>query len=624
MRFGLTDNPQVVASLTVALALFAGVITQSVARHLRVPGIALLLGMGVILGPDLLGIVRPSSLGSGLSVIVGMAVAVILFEGGMGLNFRELRKQTRPIWLLLTVGPLITTIGGALGARYFLGWEWSQAFLFGTLVIVTGPTVVQPLMRRMRIRASVRGVLEAEGVFIDAIGATVAVVALSLVTQSSAGISGSVLLFFQKISFGVVAGALGGLLIAWLLRSRRIVHEGMENIFALSLVLALYQVCHAIFPESGIAAVTIAGLVVGNVRTPALSELREFKEQLTVMLIGMLFILLAADVRLTEVTGLGWGGMFATLLLMLVVRPLTVAAATWKSAVTLNERAFIAWVAPRGIVAAAVASLFAEELEAVGLEGGLELRALVFLVIATTVVVQGTSGGLLAQLLGLKRPANNGFVVLGAGTLGLALGKALKDRDGEVVFMDSNPHRIRRAEKQGFRSILGNALEELPLQLAEVDTRAGCISVTTNEQMNLLFARKVRETTPPPRAYVAVEASDSGITSDMVHESGATVVFGGPCDLETWSARLDRREAGVEAWEFRPVGDDSLDSSEMLEALRQASDHVLPLVLQRGTIVLPLDDLWEPQEDDIVSVALLAEGSRCLERLGWSQLDALV
>ena len=618
----MEHGSEVTAALTVAIALVAGVLTQAVARHIRLPGIVLLMGAGVLLGPDLLGIVQPDSLHGALTILVGMAVAVILFEGGMSLNLRQLRRQSRPIQLLLTVGALITTGGGALAARFFLGWQWSLAFLFGTLVIVTGPTVIQPLMRRIRVKKNVRTVLEAEGVFIDAIGATVAVVALSLITNPGATAGSPLLLFAEKIGFGLLAGIAGGFLIAYFLKFRHLVPEGMENIFTLSLVLALYQISHTIFPESGIAAVTVAGLVVGNIRTRALSELKEFKEQLTVMLIGMLFVLLAADVRLVEVTGLGWGGMLTVLSLMLVVRPLNVMVATWGSSLSINERRFIAWMAPRGIVAAAVASLFAEELAAAGMSGGLELRALVFLVIAVTVLVHGFSGGFVASLLGVRRSVNSGFVLLGANHLGIALGKALRCTGSEIVFMDANPQNIRRAEEEGFRSIFGNALEERPLQLAELDTRAGCVGITRNEEMNLLFADKAMEEHKVPRAYIEIREDESRVTPEMVHQIGATVLFGGPRDVERWSSRFAHGQAVMEAWIWDPSDAEHPGREEVIEALEHdEADHILPLAVLRGERVAPVDDLWEPRQGDLVFFGVDRETEVAyhhrLASLGW-------
>jgi len=304
--------------LTVALALAAGIVAQGLARHLRMPGIVLLLFAGVLLGPDALGLVRPEGLGHGLHVLVGFAVAIVLFEGGMSLDWRRLRREARPIRNLVTWGALITWAGGALAARLLMGWEWRPAILFGTLVIVTGPTVVTPLLRRIRVRPSLETVLEAEGVLIDAVGAIIAVVALEVaLSPSGERLALGFVSVPWRLLFGAAFGAVGGAVIALLLRPRGLIPEGHENIFTLSLVLALYQGSNALHPETGIVSAIAAGLVVGNVRWRLRHELKEFKEQLTVLVIGMLFVLLAADVRVDQVRGLGWPALWTVLALVL-------------------------------------------------------------------------------------------------------------------------------------------------------------------------------------------------------------------------------------------------------------------------------------------------------------------
>lgn len=417
-----TEGPD--AALTIAVALATGMVAQSIARHLRIPGIVLLLAAGVVLGPDVLGVIDTSSLGSALQVLVGFAVAVILFEGGLNLSLAALRRQVGVIPRLITVGALVTAIGGTLLARFIMDWSWSLSALFGALVVVTGPTVITPLLRRIKVTHKVETILEAEGVLIDAVGAVLAVVTLEVVLSfSAASLAEGVVRLIQLLGFGLLAGTFGGLAIAFLLRFRKIVPDGFENVLTLSLVLALFQGCNTWMAESGIMAVTVAGIVVGNVRTRALRDLMEFKEQLTMMFIGLLFVLLAADVRVQDVLDLGWPGVLTVAGLMFLVRPINIWLCTLGSDLTRKEKAFLAWLAPRGVVAAAVASLFAQTLDNAGMAGGRELRALVFLVIAITVNVQGSTGGLVASMLGLRRATRRGYLILGANALGHINGK---------------------------------------------------------------------------------------------------------------------------------------------------------------------------------------------------------
>jgi NhaP-type Na+/H+ or K+/H+ antiporter len=547
MHEGFAHNP----ALTVALALAAGVVAQAAASHLRIPGIVLLLGAGVTLGPDGAGVVDPASLGHALEALTGFAVAVILFDGGLNLNPRRMRAQAPAIRRLLTLGVVVTAGGGALAARLALGWDWTPSLLFGTLVIVTGPTVVTPLLRRIKVRRRLETILESEGVLIDAVGAVVAVVALEIALSPEAsplaqaqGAAGAP----ARLLAGTLVGGLGGGLMALLLRPRHLVPDGFENILTLGLTLALYQASNALMAETGIVAAIVAGVVVGNARPRGEHELREFKEQLTVLLIGLLFVLLAADVRVAEVAALGAPGLAAVAALMLVVRPLNVWLCTLRTGLDWREKLFLAWVAPRGIVAAAVASLFARRLAEAGWTGGDELRAMVFLVIAATVVVQGATAAPVARLLGVRRPSDRGYVILGAQPLARLLARLLDERGQEVVMIDTNASYCRDAEAEGLPVIYGNAFDERIQMRAQLDTRRGVIAALHNEAANLRFASVALRRIKVPRAYAVLERHTSAVEPDDLVESGVSLFGGRETDPELWSTRLRRGTARVEAW----------------------------------------------------------------------------
>ena len=475
-------------SLTVALAMAAGIGAQALAQKLRLPGIVVLLFAGVLLGPDVLHFVEPSSLGHGLQLLVGFAVAIILFEGGMALNIRRLLAARKPVRRLVTVGALVTAVGGTFAARWGMQWNWTSSILFGTLVIVTGPTVITPLLRRLKVEHRVATVLEAEGVLIDAVGAITAAVAVEVAlapTQSS--LTAAFINAAGGLSGGVALGLLAGLLLVFILK-RDFLPEGLENVFTLGFVLLLFQFSNTLVHESGIAAVTAAGIVVG--RSEVSRDLHEFKEQLTALVIGMLFVLLAADVRLVDVTALGWPGLSTVLVLMFIVRPLNVVVSTWGSDLKWKQRLFISWIGPRGIIAAAVASLFAVKLGEGGLAGGRELQALVFLTIAASVLSAGLTGGLVASILGLRRRSNDGWIIVGAHALSRTMAKLLADANGRAILIESEATATQRAEAEGLRVIFGNALEDRTLLRAEIETRAGVIASLPSEEFNLLFAKK--------------------------------------------------------------------------------------------------------------------------------------
>ena len=576
----LASNPQ----LLIALALLLGVGATVIARHFQMPAIVLLLGMGVLAGPDVLGMVHPNALGSGLRSLVGFAVAVILFEGALNLQVHRLRGEQRAIRQLITFGSVVTMVGGALAAHFILGWEWRVSLLFGTLVIVTGPTVITPLLRRLRVERSVGTILEAEGILIDAVGAVVAIVALEVaLSPSGLTIAKGIVGVAARLVVGAVLGTAAGVLLGLLLKVRKLVTDGLENVFTLAWVLALFQLSNAILPESGIVSVTVCGLVLGNMRTHVGRELREFKEQLTAMLIGMLFVLLAADIRLAEVRALGWAGLVVVAVLMFVVRPLNVLAGTFRTNLDHRQRIFVAWIAPRGIVAAAVTAFFASELDRYGLPGGAQLRALVFLVIACTVIWSGLTGGVMARLLGLRRPTDRGWIVLGASELGRALARALKDGGEEVVCIDTNADAVEAAVDDRLTAVEGNGLDEQVLEGVDVDARAGVVALTPNDEVNVLFVRRVKERARLRRLYAAIRPQGAEAEKPILDELGAEVLFGGPEDVALWSVRLRGDEAAVDRWRF------GKDATSEKRPLGEAPEGlVLPLVYRQGSTVRPV------------------------------------
>jgi NhaP-type Na+/H+ or K+/H+ antiporter len=604
-------------SLTVAVALAAGVVAQVLARHLGIPGIVLLLASGVLLGPEFADLVRPDSLGTALEDLVSFAIAVILFEGGLNLDVRRLRREGQVIRRLVAVGAVVTAAGGTLAARLLMGWGWTQSLLFGVLVIVTGPTVVTPLVRRIGLGSGLRTILEAEGVFIDAVGALVAVVTLELVIGPGGAVASGVASLGMRLAFGLGAGLLGGLVIALPLRLRVAVPEGLENVLTLALVVLLFQATNAVMPESGILAVIVAGVLAGNVQTRAQRALLEFKEQLTVMLVGLLFVLLAAGVRLSQVHDLGVPGLLTVGALMLVVRPATVAAATAGSGMPWRERVFLAWLAPRGIVAAAVASLFARSMGTAGLPGGEALQALVFLVIGGTVVVQGLGAGAVASLLGLRRRRLGGWAILGANALARAVAAALQEAGEEALLIDSDVDAVRAAEEAGLRVLFGAQLEPRTLRRSDPMTRRGYLALTPREGVNLLLAEQVREELKARRIAVALDRSRHELEPAHARERGATILFGAKRDLLRW---IDRCQAGAAAPQ-RWVAADVPAGALQAVADSPLEGALLPLVVRSGREAAPLDDATALRVGDevwwLVTTDRAAEAEAWLATQGW-------
>jgi NhaP-type Na+/H+ or K+/H+ antiporter len=612
--------------LTIAIALAAGILTQAVAFRMRIPGIVLLLGVGFLLGPEFVGAVRPAMLGPALMTLVGFAVAVVLFEGGMNLNLARLRREQVLIRRLVTWGGLMTAVGGAIAGLAIMRWNLRTSVLFGTLVMVTGPTVITPLLRRINVAQSLRTVLEAEGVIIDAIGALVAVVTLEVVLNPSGrSLAVGVAVLSMRLGIGAAVGLAGGALTVLLLRADLLVPQRLGNVFALAMALAVFQTSNALISESGLVACITAGIVVGNVRTEALQELREFKEQLTTMFIGMLFVLLSANLRWADLQALGWPGLVTVGVLMAIVRPAVIAACARGTEYSVRERIFLAWLAPRGIVAAAVSAMFAQTLDNAGLPGGASLRAMVFLVIVTTVVVQGLPAGLVVRLLGLSQKAAASAIVVGANGLGRLLARQLRDLGVNAALIDADPDACRAAEQAGLRVVLGSALEERTLRRAGIDSARILMAVTKNEGVNLLCARKASEDFRIRRVHAATDKRGIGISEGAVEEAGARTLFGAARDLRNWIALAERGQVELQGWRpskrrglLDPRGDEG--SINAIEPL------ILPLLVTRKNRTFPVDQRWTPRPGDRIWVAMdHARGSEAeawLTSAGWQRVQS--
>jgi NhaP-type Na+/H+ or K+/H+ antiporter len=606
--------------LTVALALAAGMAIQLIARPLRVPAIILLLATGVALGPEGLGWVEPDDLGPGLFVIVDFGVAIILFEGALNLKAKRLRREERVIRRLITWGVLVTLVGGAAAARYWLGWPWPLAFLFGSLVVVTGPTVVGPLVRDLRLHPRLQTVLEAEGVLIDPIGALLAVLVLQITLAPDAlSVVGEFGALVSRLAVGALLGAAGGLVIAGLLRLPALVH-GFENALTLALVVALFHVSDYVQAPSGLLAVTIAGLVVGNIETRVDEDLREFKDQLTVLMIGALFVLLAADIGLGEVTALGWGGAGVLATLILVVRPVSVLTATLGTGVPAKELLFVSMIAPRGIVAAAVASITAGILDAGGIPGGTGLRALVFLVIAGTVVFAGAVAWPLGSLLGLRLPGRNRVAIVGAQGLGIALGRELRDAGVTVVFIDADPQRCRVVEDEGFGVVWGDALHERTLRRLPIELVGTAIGATFNDNLNSQFVGLAVESFGVKHGLVGVDSFDGTTPPQHVMRHGADVLFDGPHDQERWDVRWRQGQVDIVRAVWVDGGRREPEADGVMKS-RAERELFVVLTILRNNRTIPASFSLAPREGDAAAIAIYTqsrdEALEAMASAGW-------
>ena len=397
--------------MTICLAVGGGTLLGISGQRLGIPGIVLLLIGGVVLGPEGLGWVRPSTLGHGLETLVAVLVAVILFEGGLTLDLSGYRRAPQVIRRLLSLGPMLTWLGAGLAVHWLYGVSPGFALVAGSLVIVTGPTVVSPLLRRLRVDERLHHILYWEAVLIDAVGVFIAVLCYEWLSSTrELRLAESLARFGMRMLVGFGLGGLGGITMAVVLK-RRLIPNSYVNTFVLACALLTFAGSHGLIHESGILSVVVAGLIVAIREPRQLARVQQFKLQLTELAIGTLFILLAAKLELSR---FGDPRLLAFLgIIMFVLRPLTVFLSTLGAGFSFREQALLSWIAPRGIVAASMASLLALRLKKAGYEDAPLLETLTYGVIGATVTLQGLSAPLVVGLLRLKQPRRTTWLLAG-------------------------------------------------------------------------------------------------------------------------------------------------------------------------------------------------------------------
>ncbi|UUY08593.1 sodium:proton antiporter [Pseudomonas sp. J452] len=435
----------------------AALASQWLAWRLRLPAILFLLISGILAGP-ILGWLAPEQLfGPLLFPLVSLSVALILFEGSLTLRLDEWREIGGVVKRLVTLGALATWAVIAIATHYLLDFPWDLAILFGTLTLVTGPTVIMPMLRVVRPRASVANILRWEGIVIDPIGALLAVVVYSFIASHSGGApwSESLGTFAVVIACGSLFGAAGGWLFGLALRHHWL-PEYLENLGALAAVLGIFIAANLLVHESGLLAVTLMGMWLANMRGVDVQHILHFKENLSVLLISGLFILLAARLDLHALLALGPATLALLAVIQFIARPLNVALSTFGSNLDWRERALLAWIAPRGIVAAAVSAIFAQRMQQHGFAQAQLLVPLTFLVIIGTVVLQSATARPLARLLKVAEPAARGFLIIGANPVARAIGRALQQRGSRILLTDSNWENISAARMDNLPNYFGN------------------------------------------------------------------------------------------------------------------------------------------------------------------------
>jgi len=489
--------------IALAMIIILGVGAQWLAWKIKIPSILLLLIFGILAGPVMRSIfhgspfaIDPDELFNRdmLLASVGIAVGLILYEGGLTLNFRELQTTWKPVTLLVTTGALVTWIIAGISAYYLFDLERPIAILLGAILIVTGPTVVGPMLAHIRPSGSSGLILKWEGIVIDPIGVGAAVFVFEAIASNSAmnGL-GSVI---QAISITLGAGLGLGILSAFLLKTlltRFWIPDYLQNPVSLMLVIATFTASNQIMSESGLLATTVMGIAMANQKKVDVHHILEFKENLRVLLIAVLFIVLAARLQIDQLASLDWFTVFGFLFILIVIaRPTAVFLATVGSGLSWRERMFIAWLAPRGIVAAAAASIFSLGLEKEQIPGAENLVPLTFSVIIGTVAFYGLTTPWAAKILGVADQNPQGIIFIGASKWARSMAKVLNDRGFKVILIDTNRQNIRDARMAHLPAIQDNILSMGDISQIDLRGVGRAFATTPNDEVNTLALQRFK------------------------------------------------------------------------------------------------------------------------------------
>jgi len=504
--------------LTFSLLVVLGILCQWVAWRVKLPAIIFLLLTGIIIGP-VFNLFEPEKLlGHLLLPFVSLSVAIILFEGSLTLKYSEIRGLQHVVRRLVSGGMLITWVITAFVVRFAMGFSWEVAFLFGSVTVVTGPTVIVPMLRTVRLTSSVANILRWEGIIIDPIGASLAVLVYEFIIAFHGNINPfghALIVLIQIILIGSILGILSGYLYGIVLRNHWL-PEYLHDVGTLSLVWGVFALSNLLIQDSGLVTVTIMGIWLTNMKEVNIEEILGFKESLSILLISLLFIILAAQIDFNVFSELGWlPPIFVLMAIQFLARPINVIISTLGSKLTWPERHILAWIAPRGIVAAAIAALFAIQLGILGYPEARLLVPLTFLVIITTVLLQSATARTIAKWLGVAEPEPKGFLIIGANKVARAIAQVLEENGFNALLTEANWDNIVKAKMENLKTFYGNPVSvhaERHLNLVGI---GHMLALSHHESMNVLSAMHFRMELGANAIYVLQSKPENKVSEKL-------------------------------------------------------------------------------------------------------------
>ncbi|MDF4353824.1 sodium:proton antiporter [Vibrio parahaemolyticus] len=513
---------------------------QWLAWRLRLPAILFLLLAGLIVGPFMQWLKPDEILGNLLFPLVSLAVAVILFEGSLTLNFKEIRGVSGSVWSIVSIGAIISWAATSVATHYFLGFTWELAMLFGSLTVVTGPTVIVPLLRTVRPNSTLANILRWEGILIDPLGALFVVMVYEFIVSHSA--VNSMEVFGTIIAVGVILGAASGAAVATVLR-RAWLPEYLQPFAVLMVVLGVFSVSNHIESEAGLLTVTVMGMWLANAKDINIQQILHFKEHLTILLITGLFIFLAARISLDDFAALGSGALLLFVFMQLVSRPLSIFLSTMRSNLNLKDKLFLSWVAPRGIVAASISSLFAIKLTEYGVDGASLLVPMTFMVIIGTVVLQSATARPMAIALGVAEPAPRGFLLIGANRVAREIGQALARYDRRVLMTDSNWEYISQVRMMGLDYYYGNPISSHADDNLNMIGIGQVVALTPDQHFNIMACMQFVDEFGEDKVHCLQKVKTNGNGSEkhsVAQEYHGKLLMGGNVSYTQLASLLSR------------------------------------------------------------------------------------
>lgn len=487
--------------LELAGIIILGILAQWVAWKFKIPAILPLILIGLLVGPIAAEFFSDDGSkwiepiwnereglfpGESLFYFVSLAISIILFEGGLTLKLSEIKNVAPSITKLITLGAAVTFFGAAIAARYTFYLSWEISFLFSSLIIVTGPTVITPILRNIPLSKDVSAVLKWEGILIDPIGALIAVLVFEFISVDAGGefTKRAFIEFGKIVLFGFTFGFTFAHALNTIINKKWIPHY-LLNVFALASVLGVFVLSDSFAHESGLLAVVVMGMVLGNSKSPYLKELLYFKESLSVLLISILFILLAANINMSDLLLIyNWNTLVLFLIVVFLIRPLAVFLSTYKSSLKFREKLFISWVGPRGIVAAGIASLFGLKLAKDGVADAEYITPLVFMIVLGTVLLNATTARLFAKVAGVFLKKSEGILIVGASKVSRLIGHYLEANGRHVVLIDSNQVNIKKSEELGLEALNTNIYSDTLMDNIELNDVGYLMALTGSSDIN--------------------------------------------------------------------------------------------------------------------------------------------